>query len=110
MIKEIATAGTPLAQYVARFFQPGLGSDYMWDELAAAAWIDPTLITKRDTLYMAVDIDHGAAYGNTLTWSAKDKPKLSVRQIEVLVDLDNNRFNHMLVDLMRAPTPAPADR
>jgi len=82
----------------------------MWDELAAAAWIDPTLITKRDAVYMAVDIDHGAAYGNTLTWSAKDKPKLPLRQVEVLVDLDNERFNRMFVDLMRAPTPAPSRR
>ena len=112
MIQEIAAASTPLAKYVARFFQPGLGSDYMWDELAAAAWIDPTLITKRDTVYMAVDIEHGAAYGNTLTWSAKDKPKLPLRQVEVLIDLDNERFDRMFVDLMRAPTPAPttADR
>jgi purine nucleosidase len=110
MIKAIDAAGTPLTKYVARFFQPGLGSDYMWDELAAAAWIDPSLITKRDMLYMAVDIDHGAAYGNTLSWSANDKPKLPVRQVQVLVDLDNDRFNRLFVDLMRAPTPAAANR
>src|SRR5271166_2632598 len=107
MIKEIAAANTPLAQYVARYFQPGLGSDYMWDELAAAAWLDPTLITKRETLYMAVDTEHGANYGNTLSWSANDKPKLPVRQVEVLVDLDNEKFDRMFVDLMRATTPAP---
>ena len=47
----------------------------MWDELAAAAWIDPSLITKRETRYMGVDLDHGAGYGNTMTWSEKDKPK-----------------------------------
>jgi len=107
MIKEIAAANTLLAQYVARYYQPGIGSDYMWDELAAAAWIDPTLITKRDTLFMAVDTEHGAAYGNTLTWSAKDKPNLPVRQVEVLIDLDNDRFNRMFVDLMRAPVQQP---
>ena len=42
----------------------------MWDELAAAAWIDPSLITKRETRYMSVDLDRGAGYGNTLTWTA----------------------------------------
>ena len=63
-----------------------------------------------DTLYMAVDTEHGAAYGNTLSWSAKDKPKLPVRQVEVLLDLDNDRFNRMFVDLMRAPTPAAAPK
>jgi inosine-uridine nucleoside N-ribohydrolase len=103
MIAEIATAKTPLAQYVVRYFQPGLGSDYMWDELAAAAWLDPSIITKRETLYMAVDTEHGANYGNTLSWSEKHKPGLPVRQVEVLVDVDNARFDRMFVDLMRAP-------
>ena len=37
----------------------------MWDELAAAAWMDPSLITKQETRYLSVDIDHGAGYGNT---------------------------------------------
>ena len=46
----------------------------MWDELAAAAWIDPTLITKKETRYMSVNIDHGAGYGDTLTWTDKDNP------------------------------------
>ena len=45
------------------------GADIMWDEIAAAAWIDPSIITKSETRYMSVDIDHGAGYGNTLTWS-----------------------------------------
>jgi len=34
----------------------------MWDELAAAAWIDPTLITKSETRYMTVELDRGAGY------------------------------------------------
>jgi len=105
MIQEISAANTPVAKYVAKYFQPGLGSDYMWDELAAIAWLDPSIITKRDTLYMAVDIDHGANYGNTLTWSARDKPKLPVREAEVLVDLDNEKFYREFIDLMTRPTP-----
>ena len=31
---------------------------------------------------MDVAIDHGAGYGDTLTWTERDKPKLEVRQIE----------------------------
>jgi len=52
----------------------GPGADFMWDELAAAAWINPSVITKRDVRYMAVDTDHSASYGNTLTWLEGDKP------------------------------------
>jgi inosine-uridine nucleoside N-ribohydrolase len=65
-----------VAPIAARFRIVGQGGSYMWDELAAAAWIDPKLITRKETRYMTVDIDHGAAYGNTLTWTDKDNPKL----------------------------------
>jgi inosine-uridine nucleoside N-ribohydrolase len=106
MIKQIDASGTPLAHYVARFFQSGQGGEYMWDELAAAAWIDPTLITKRETRYMSVDLDRGAGYGNTLTWTEKDKPVLPVQPVEILMDLDKEKFYRMFVMLMSAPTPA----
>jgi purine nucleosidase len=105
MIKQIGAVGTPLARYVERFFTPGPGNDYMWDELAAAAWIDPSLITKKETRFMSVNLDHGAGYGNTLTWTDRDKPKGDARQVEIQVDLDNDRFNRMFIALMTGPTP-----
>jgi inosine-uridine nucleoside N-ribohydrolase len=106
MIKEIDGSGTPLAHYVARFFQSGQGGEYMWDELAAAAWIDPTLITRRETRYMSVDLDHGASYGNTLTWTEKDKPGLPVRPVQILVELDKEKFYRMFVTLLSARAQA----
>jgi purine nucleosidase len=106
MIHEIEMAGTPLARYVTRYFNPGGSLDYMWDELAAAAWIDPTVITKKELRYMDVDIDHGAGYGNTLTWLESDKTKLAKRPVEIQVDLDKEKFDRMFVDLLRGPMPA----
>ena len=105
MVKRMEASGTAIGRYIARYFQPGQGNDYMWDELAAAAWIDPAVITKRETRYMSVDIDHGAGYGNTLTWTEKDKPKLTVQPVEIQLDLDIEKFNEMFVGLMTAPTP-----
>jgi hypothetical protein len=58
----------------------------MWDELAAVSWIDPTLITRKETSYMSVDIDHGADYGNTLTWTDKDNLKLGAHLVEIQMD------------------------
>src|ERR1700729_1264379 len=92
MIARIEASGTPLAHYLARFFKPGDGNDYMWDELAAAAWIDPSIITKRQTRYMSVDISRGPGYGNTLTWTEEEKPKLSRPPVEIQIDLDTERF------------------
>jgi len=106
MIKQIDASGTPLARYVARFYQTGQGGEYMWDELAAAAWIDPSLITKRETRYMGVDLDRGAGYGNTITWTEKDKPKIGVQAVEIQDDLDTEKFYRMFISLMSAPPPA----
>jgi inosine-uridine nucleoside N-ribohydrolase len=75
----------------------------MWDELAAAAWIDPTLITRRETRYMGVDLSRGAGYGNALTWTEKDKAQLPAQPVEIQVELDNERFDRMFVSLMSAP-------
>jgi purine nucleosidase len=106
MIKRIGAAGTALAHYVARFYQSSPGADIMWDELAAAAWIDPTIITRRETRYMSVDLDRGAGYGNTLTWSEKGKPNIPLQPVEVQVDLDAEKFYGMFVKLMSVSTPS----
>src|SRR5271156_2596611 len=72
MVKQIESSGTPLARYIAKFAMLTPGADIMWDEIAAEAWIDPTLITRSETRYMGVNLDRGAGYGDTLTWSLKD--------------------------------------
>jgi purine nucleosidase len=105
MVKRIEAGGTPVTHYIARFYQEGGGADFMWDELAAAAWIDPSLITKRETRYMSVDIDHSAGYGNTLTWPEKDRPKFATQPVEIQLELDAPRFYEMFINLMTAPTP-----
>jgi purine nucleosidase len=104
MVKEIATSGTPLAQYIAKFAMLTPGADIMWDELAAAAWLDPTIITKSETRYMNVDIDHGAGYGNTLTWSKSELRKIATQPVEIQADLDLKKFYRMFLSLMTAPT------
>lgn len=105
IVKQIEASGTPLARYIARFAMFGPGADIMWDELAAEAWIDPSIITKSETRYMGVDIDHGAGYGNTLTWTEKDKTKFAGQPVEIQMDLDTAKLYRMFVKLMSAPTP-----
>jgi len=105
LVRQIDTAGTPLAHYIARFYQENLGADFMWDELAAAAWLDPAIITKRERRYMSVDIDHSAGYGNTLTWSENDQPKVAVQPVEIQLDVDKEKFYRMFIGLVTGPTP-----
>jgi inosine-uridine nucleoside N-ribohydrolase len=105
MVQQIEKSESPLAHYIARYYQRGGGADIMWDELAAAAWIDPSIITRQETRYMSVDIDHGAGYGNTLTWSEKDKPALPLQKVEIQFDLDKEKFYRIFELLMTAAAP-----
>jgi inosine-uridine nucleoside N-ribohydrolase len=105
LIDRIKVADSPAARYIGKYARLRGNYNYLWDELAAAAWIDPSLITKKETLYMDVDLDRGAGYGNTLTWTERDKPQLQAQPIEVQDDLDLDRFYKMFVSLMTAQTP-----
>ena len=66
--------------------------NYLWDELAALAWLDPSLITAKDTRYLDIELNHGAAYGDTLSWTEQDKPKIVGPPVEIQVDLDMKKF------------------
>ena len=98
VIQEIAKAGTPSAKYIGDYSD----EEYLWDELAALAWLDPSLITKEEKLYMDMDISHTAGYGNTLVWTEEDHPGLGEQLVHVQVDLDNAKFMKMLVELLSA--------
>ena len=100
-IKAAERSGGALRRQYARLHG---NYNYLWDELAAAAWLDPSVITKKETLFMDVDLDRGAGYGNTLSWTDRDKPKIEVQPVEVQDDLDLEKFYKMFVDLLTAPT------
>jgi purine nucleosidase len=105
LITRLQAADTPVARYIGKYTHLRGNYNYLWDELAAASWLDPSLITKKETLFMDVDLDRGAGYGNTLSWTDQDKPKIELRPVEVQDDLDLEKFYKMFVDLLAAPTP-----
>ena len=72
----------------------------MWDELAALAWIDPSIIVKERLLYMDVDVTRGPGYGDTLTWTDKLKPAIDVQLVHAQTDLDLPKFTKKFIDLM----------
>jgi purine nucleosidase len=101
LIEEVRKSPTPAAQYVAKYAH----ANYLWDELAAVAWLDPTIITKSRKLYMDVNTDHGAGYGNTLVWKPGSQPGLGEILVEVQDDLDKDKFYKEYVELLTRPTP-----
>ena len=107
LIDQVKAGSTPAARYIGSYSRLFGTYNYLWDELAAGAWLDPTVITKKETRYMDVDLDRGAGYGNILTWTEHDKPQLEVRPVEIQVDLDAEKFYKQFVNLLTAPTPKP---
>jgi inosine-uridine nucleoside N-ribohydrolase len=97
MFDAIAKSQSPTAKYIAAWSQ---NRYYMWDEVEACAWIDPSIITQQEDLYMDVDVSHGPSYGDTLTWTEKIKPATGVHIVHAQTDLNLAKFQKMFVDLM----------
>ena len=107
LIDRVKKGSSPAARYIGSYSHIRGQYNYLWDELAALAWLDPSLITAKDTRYLDVDLNRGAGYGNTLSWNDGDKPKIVGPMAEIQVDLDTKKFYDMFVDLLTAPTPKP---
>ena len=99
MQAEIAKANTPVTRYLDKYSLPG----YMWDEIAGAALIDPSIITVQKQMYMDIDTDHGASYGKTLFWDAKAQVPPYERLANVQFDLNTEKFYKLYIDLMTRP-------
>ena len=93
----IAAAGTPLARYFDTF---GQRNRPLWDEIAAATWIDPTLVAESDECFIDVNIDHGASYGETLSWSPGREPRLGEIKATIQRRIDEPRFFELFTTLL----------
>lgn len=101
LIAEVAKSAAPGAQYVAKYAE----ANYLWDELAAVAWLDPSIITKWEKLYIDVDVDHGATYGDTLAYGPGKQPDMGEVLVDVQNDLDKEKFYRLYVGLLARATP-----
>ncbi|WP_293393763.1 nucleoside hydrolase [Nevskia sp.] len=97
--KEIAKGKAPFDDYLVKFGQ----SFPMWDELAAAVWLDPSIITRSSTVLEDVDTSFSASYGNTLSWAVGSGPGLGERPVQAVLDIDLPKFEQMTIDLLSRP-------
>jgi inosine-uridine nucleoside N-ribohydrolase len=100
-IREIAGGRAPFDAYLGQFGQ----SFPMWDELAVAVWLDPSLITRAATLLVDIDTSFTAGYGDTLSWATGEGPGLGERPVSVVFEVDVPRFERQAITLLTAPTP-----
>lgn len=97
----IEKADTPVARYLAKYEV----DSYMWDELSAAALIDPSIITGEKQLYVDIDIDHGPNYGNTLFWAPDSELPPYERLATVQFDVNAQKLYDLYIKLMTEPAP-----
>jgi inosine-uridine nucleoside N-ribohydrolase len=104
MFAKWAQMNTPAARYLTRYTTRPLSS-YMWDELAAAAWLDPAIVKRERFVYMDINTLQGPGYGDTLVWTDRDKPQLTLQKVHAQMDVDFPRLEKKLDELFSKPAP-----
>jgi purine nucleosidase len=96
---RVSAVPTPLTEYLKKYSH----ESYMWDEISVAAFFDPSIITQQQELYVNIDIDHGASYGQTIFMEKEVKVPGWWKLATVQFDLNAQKFYDMYVKLMTAP-------
>jgi inosine-uridine nucleoside N-ribohydrolase len=108
--QKLVAVDTPLTQLLKdtlgrRFEEDPDRSWYMYDQIAVASIIDPSLVTT-ERLYVDVNIDHGISYGVSVggreTWPGAE----GAQRMNVQYDLDWPRFIEMFIERVQRPLPA----
>jgi len=93
LIDRVAAVGTPIAKLIAKYVE----KFPLWDELAAAFVVDPTVVTKTVDGYMDIDIEHGINYGLTHVWPEAYRPHAGERKVTIVTDVDSKKLTDMFV-------------
>jgi purine nucleosidase len=105
VLDGLAGSKAVAAQYTVKYTRRPVTINYLWDELAAAAWLDPAVITRERFLYMDVNTDHGAGYGDTLTYTDQARPKITLQKVHAQIDVDLPKLQQLLIHLLGSETP-----
>lgn len=80
LMRRVVERGGRLASHVRSVYldrKPPPGTTMwspMWDEVLVAAMLDPSVITKAETMYLDCDVTHGPKYGHTVIWNKPREP------------------------------------
>ncbi|MGH9804011.1 MAG: hypothetical protein ACRD4D_02470, partial [Candidatus Acidiferrales bacterium] len=91
------------------------------DEMMAAQIIEPTIFTEMKEMYVDVYTEETGHYGDTYFWDAdwtdrskgtplegQNRPSPEAKKLQILMDLDRDRFAEWFVDLLTRPIRKPA--
>src|SRR5438093_899649 len=110
--KDHIIAKLLLASGFARALQrnPNATSN-VYDTLAMAYTVDPSLATEVAEMWVDVDTNWGPSYGHTLGYRDGQKPAANhLQKHKIVLRFDNERFYKLYVDLLTRPVPVEIRR
>ncbi|MCQ8276919.1 nucleoside hydrolase [Acetobacteraceae bacterium KSS8] len=105
LLARLSAADTP----VARALRGHPAGFPLWDEIAAAVWLDPTLITLSREAYVDTNTEFGPGYGDILSWNEGYQPGLGEQKELVVEEVDVPRLEALMQRLVDSPV-RPAAR
>jgi inosine-uridine nucleoside N-ribohydrolase len=102
LVARILEVRSPVTEYLAKF----ASHLPLWDEMAAAVAVDPTLVTKQTAALMDVDIDHGMHYGQAHVWPRATAPHQGEQLVAIVQAVDLARFYAQFVHAAQSVLPA----
>jgi inosine-uridine nucleoside N-ribohydrolase len=103
LFDRITAVNKPVAKLFKEKYGPSFRKDLsytrlVWDTIAAAIVIDPTLIIEEQTRWVDVNSDYGLDYGRSLSYG-KQGPA-GTNRARILFSIDEKRFWNLMVDLL----------
>ncbi|CAN5229793.1 nucleoside hydrolase [soil metagenome] len=94
LLDRVAKTASPGVAKIVSAMEPGFP---LWDETAAAIWLDPTLVTEKQTLFVDYNTQFGPGYGDLLSWNAGYQPKVGEQPADVVRSIDATRLEALMV-------------
>ena len=100
---RITAVNTPIAKMFKQKYGPEFEKDpnytrLVWDTIAAAVVIDPSLIVEEETRWVDVNSDYGLDYGRSLGY--RKQGPAGTQKARILLSIDEQRFWKLMVDLL----------
>jgi purine nucleosidase len=101
---------TIVTELYKKFYAPFFGSGpppfkpYIWDSLAFAFFVDPTIATDVRDRWLDINTTLGPDYGKVTGYFA-NLPTGLLHQISIVFHIDKDRFLKFYVDLLTRPVP-----
>ena len=104
IFERITAVQTPIAKMCKEKYGPGFEKDpgytrLVWDTIAAAVVIDPTLIVEEETMWVDVNSDYNLDYGRSLGY--RKQGPAGTQKARILMEIDEKRFWNLMVSLLR---------